>query len=288
MGCSRSTTLSVAAGGGGSVEGRVLQARDDIFEEELFYEIVREARVLGSQGVTTQQNLVRLPIMDEKDVMLDFVDYSSDGEWEDKGPDLRHGEGDDLAEGLSHLIHILLSYSHRQNLRRRTQIPPPLMPRKRHVPEYQLLRPVMAYLQHSSRVQWLQSFLTDLFKSTGGYSVAPFSSAREENLWSPRVESLVEQLILQPLESTVTCDLTSRFKPDTAAAASFELKIHTSLSGPPFGTRYDFSVSVPSRYNVRPFLRVASKEDASAVITHLAELEQQSTPGRKDPTRPRQ
>lgn len=251
-----------------SVEGRILQARDNIFEEELFHELVREARVMASQGVTTRQNLIQLPVSDEQNILLDLVDVDA----QDSPPDDAEPASDRdnvLAEGLAHSVHILLSYAHRQNLRRRTQIPPPLTPKKKYVPEYQLLRPAMAYLQHHSHVIWLQSFLRDIYdvvKSSGlncGYTAAPFSSVKVSRTDSstPRVEAIVEQF-LHPLESTFSSTLVAR-------NSSFKVKIRTNLSGPPFGTNYDFSISMPNFPDVKPPARVGLKDDAAAIVTHL-------------------
>lgn len=252
-----------------SAEGRILQARDSIFEEELFYELVREARVMASQGVTTRQNEVQISVAGERDILLDLVDV----EEEDDAEPVSDYQ-DILAEGLSHLIHILLSYSHRQNLRRRMQIPPPLTPKKKQIPEYQLLRPTMAYLQHSSHVQWLQSFLADIYgvlNSAGlncEYSTALFSSARppqEGTFSTPRAESLIEQL-LQPLETTATSKL-------IVPNSKLMTKIHTNLTGPPFGTNYEFSVNLASFHDIKPTSRIGLRDDLSAIITHMILLD---------------
>lgn len=263
-----------------SVEGSILQARDNIFEEELFHELVREAKVMANQGVATRQNLVRFPVSDEQDVLLELVDANDDQDplGETAAP---LGQDDVLAEGLAHLIHVLLSYAHRQNLRRRTQIPPPLTRTKRHTGEYQLLRPLMAYLQHECHRRWVQSFLQEtcaVVTSSGlncKHTAIPFSSLkapRNNNHHHPpasRVESLIEQL-LRPLKSTFT---TSLHSPNS----SFKVTITTNLSAPPFGTNYDFSVNFPRFSDIQPPPRVALEDDAAAVMTHFFLLDIIST-----------
>jgi hypothetical protein len=131
-----------------------MHARDTLYEEELFYELVREARMLGPYGVTTRQNLIRFPVSEEQEVMLDLVDADQEDEATDESHDV-------LANSIGHSIRILLTFAHRQNLYRRTQPPPPISQRRRHTPEYLLLRPVLVYLQHNSHVRWFESFLKE-------------------------------------------------------------------------------------------------------------------------------
>lgn len=139
---------------GDSIESRILQARDTLYEEELFYELNREARVMASHGVTTLHNLIQFEISEGLYIMFDLVDLDELSDQADS--ETRTHEHDILAEAVAHALRILLAYSHRQNLRRRTQIPPPLTPKKRPVPEYPLLRPIAAYLQHSHHVRSLE------------------------------------------------------------------------------------------------------------------------------------
>ena len=57
-----------------TIESRILQARDTLYEEELFHELVREARATANYGVTTRQNLIRIPASDKLEILLDLVD----------------------------------------------------------------------------------------------------------------------------------------------------------------------------------------------------------------------
>ncbi|BDD62697.1 hypothetical protein MAP00_007657 [Monascus purpureus] len=267
-GCSKLHKSAVSSNMG-SVEGHILQARDNIFEEELFHELVREARVMAGQGVTTRQNLVQFPVSGEQEILLDLVDADS-GE---DGPVPSSQQNSMLAEGLSHFIHILLSYSHRQNLYRRMQIPAPLTSKRKRVPEYHLLRPSMAYLQHNFHLQFLQSFMKDIHatvKSSGllcGYTSTPFSSVElpGDDISRPRAEALVGQF-LRPLESVFSSDLVT-------PGSSLKVHIRTNLSGPPLGTNYDFSIRLSKFPDVQPPSRVGLKDDAAAVITHLMLLD---------------
>ena len=253
-----------------SVERTILQARDTVYEEELFHELMREARIMGSQGVTTRQNLVRVPISEEQEVLLDLVDAddapANDGEMEST-------EHSVLADAVSHSIRILLAYAHRQNLRRRTLPPPALSNKRRHTPEYQLLRPVMAYLQHSAHVRWLESFLNDIYRvlRAAGFQcdfhAVPFSSVSLPRMHPavPKVEGLVQQFLM-PFESTFSGHLVT-------PESSFKVKIRTNPAAPPFGTQYDISVDLPHHPDVQPPSRVGLQSDAAAAITHVFKLD---------------
>jgi mediator of RNA polymerase II transcription subunit 17 len=267
-GCSKQRPASDKAE---SIESRILQARDTVYEEELFHELVREARILGGQGVTTRQNLVQFSVSEEQQVLLDLVDDEQGSPAEDEIQS--SNEHDMVADALAHSIRILLAYAHRQNLRRRTQVPPPLIPKRRQTTEYQLLRPVMAYLQHSSYVRWLESLLKDVqkvLKSAGitcDFTATPFSSLsfKRSNGALPKVEALVQEFLL-PYESTFTGQLIT-------PQSSFRVKVRTNVASPPFGTHYDVSVNMPQYPDVRPPNRIGLQDEAASVLTHLMMLD---------------
>lgn len=252
-----------------TIESRILQARDTVYEEELFYELIREARAIASFGVTTRQNLIKVPASDELEILLDLVDADEDNSQPEHDITQR---GTTLAEGLAHTIRILLAYAHRQNLRRRTQLPPPLTPKARSVPEHHLLRPALAYIQHMSNVHWLQSLLKDLFgvlQSAGldppPYTANVFSTGRQGSSGAPIVETLVGKF-LTPFESTFSGNLMT-------PRGSFSITIRTNLSSPPFGTSFDVSFNMPKYPDLKSPGHLSQKEEVEAAITHLLLLD---------------
>ncbi|GMG04974.1 unnamed protein product [Aspergillus oryzae] len=251
-------------------ERQALGARDTVYEEELFHELVREARILGSQGVTTRQNLVQFPVSEEQEVLLDLIDSDQISPENDVVSSNEHAV---VADALAHAIRILLAYAHRQNLRRRTQLPTPLTPKRRQTPEYQLLRPVMAYLQHSSHVRWLESLLNDInqiLKSAGitcDFTATPFSSLSLRRTISglPKVEALVQEFLL-PYESTFSAQLVT-------PQSSFRVKVRTNVTTPPLGTHYEISVNMPQYPDVRPPNRIGLQDEAASILTHFVLLD---------------
>lgn len=256
--------------GDGTIEDRILQARDTVYEDELFHELVREARAIASFGVTTRQNLIQIPASDNLEILLDLVDTDEDTSEHEHSISQ---QGISIAEGLAHTIRILLAYAHRQNLRRRTQLPLPLTPKKRPVPEHQLIRPALAYIKHMSQVRWLQSLLEDLFgvlKSAGleppAYTARIFSTGMQSHSSpAPAVENLVGQF-LTPLLSTFNGKiLTPR--------GSFSIAIHTNLSSPPFGTTFEVSFNMPKYPDLESPGKLSHREEVEAAITHLLLLD---------------
>ncbi|KAJ5773757.1 Mediator complex subunit Med17 [Penicillium paradoxum] len=253
----------------GKIESRILRARDTVYEEELFYELVREARAIASFGVTTRQNLIKIPASTDIEILLDLVDADEDNSQPEH--EITQ-QGTSLAEGLAHTIRILLAYAHRQNLRRRTQLPPPLIPKARSIPEHQLLRPALAYIQHMYHVDWLQSLLKDLFGVLRSAGLEPpahttnVSSTKGQKISAAStVETLVEKF-LTPLQSTFSGKLlTDR--------VSFSIVIRTNLSSPPFGTSFDVSFNMPQYLDLKSPGHLSQREEVEAAIAHLLLLD---------------
>ena len=267
-GCSKLSRFM--AGNGDSIEDRILQSRDTLFEDELFHELSREARVIGNMGVKTRQNLIQFEFTEGEEIMLDMVDL--DEIFKQADSDTRSYEYDVTANAVAYCIRILLTYAHRQNLRRRKQTPPPLSPKKRPLPEYLLLRPVAAYLQHNSHVRALDCFLGEIYRtlrSAGlecGYSAGLFSSMKfaPNSDTASTAESLVEEF-LAPLESSFSGTIVT-------AASTFSVKIRTNLSSPSPGTEYEFSINLPDFPHTQPPSRMGLKAEVEAFIIHLITL----------------
>lgn len=252
-----------------TIESRILQARDTVFEEELFYEMFREARAIAGLGVTTRQNLIQIPASDDLEILLDLVDVDENNLQFDHGISQ---QGSSLAQGLGHTIRILLAYAHRQSLERRTQLPLPLVPKKRPVPEHHLLRPALAYIQHMFHVQSVQSMLDDLFgvlKSAGlnpqAYTSKVFSPGQGQQSQPPTVEGLVESF-LKPLKSTFEGELLT-------PRGSFTISICTNLSSSPYGTSFNLTLEMPKYPDLKSPGRLSQQEEVEAAITHLLLLD---------------
>ncbi|KAJ5798596.1 Mediator complex subunit Med17 [Penicillium pulvis] len=254
-----------------SIEHRILQARDSVFEEELFHELVREARSMASSGVTTRQNLIQVPASEDLEILLDLVDADDETLDADEDPTATDKI---FADGLAHSMRILLAFAHRQNLRRRTQMPPPLTSKKRTTPEYHLLRPALAYFQHLAQLRQLESFVRDIYGvlRSSGLDIPDLTTKTFTNGPPPPssssatpLEALVQK-ILMPIESVLRGNLST---PDTF----FSVKIRTNLSAPPFSTHYDVSLNFPTFSDVKSPGHLALRAEVEAAVTHILLLD---------------
>lgn len=241
-----------------SVEHRILQARDSLFEEELFQELNREARSMAGCGVTTRQNLIQVPVINDVELLVDLVD--DDVAEDPQGPDNL------LADGLAHSLRLLLAFAHRRNLHRRTQVPSPSSTKRRPTPEYSLIRPALAYLQHVSHVRWLEAFLNDIqgvLRASGleipEYTTKRFS--RRASTSPPTLETLVGQF-LTPIESVFQGDLLT-------SHSWFHIAVRTNLSAPPFGTQFDVAFAIPNLSNLKSPGLLGLESEVESAIAHV-------------------
>lgn len=135
------------------VETLLLRARNSIYDEELYHELHREARILTNQGVRSNDGEISILHDYDKQIVIDLVPSQSD---EDFQPE------NNLCAGIALSLRILLSHAHRQNLRRRIQPPPPLREGKMPRPTYAILAPVLEHVQHDLQLKSITRLLRDL------------------------------------------------------------------------------------------------------------------------------
>lgn len=155
-----------------SIESLILEARNTIYEEELWQELHRESRLLANQGVRVVGTEIWCPMTSRKNIVLDLVPIEAENF------KFRNDDNDEAAaEMISLALHLLLSHSHAQNLRRRSQMPPPITSRPPPNVPYSLLRPILARFHHESIVSSLTDLLNPLTKALNcaGVSDAQFS-----------------------------------------------------------------------------------------------------------------
>ncbi|CAD6592709.1 MAG: RNA polymerase II mediator complex subunit [Alectoria sarmentosa] len=229
--------------GDNSVTKEILKARNSIFDEELHHELHREARNLVNQGVRCIGGSVLLPYETNNQIEIDLVSL------EDEDLEVPTGDGT-IADAIALSLRILLSHAHRQNLQRRSQIPPPLREAKPPRPIYALLKPVIEHIQHQSQVASLTRFLSTLHQTLSAarlpFSFNPPSSPHSLSTLSttsahPK-KSMVEtllQTLTSPLHSTTTLHLPTA--PTTAV-----IDIHTTLLPPHYSTTFTLTIHASS------------------------------------------
>ena len=172
----------------GPVESRILQARNTSFASELWQELTREARTLMSSGVRMEDDTITCPFTKNKTLILDLVSL------EDTCTPPPHPD-DKIAEGVCLALHLLLTYAHRGNHHRRTKPPAPLRATEKHIPEYSLIRPLLARLSHQRSIELVNELLDPL---VGILSSAGFSASYVQEFGGP-----TPNLSIAPTERTI-------------------------------------------------------------------------------------
>lgn len=145
-----------------SIQAQVRKARDSIFEQELWHELLRESRDLVAYGIVTQDYSIHVPLSPTKAVLLKFAADSD----EVQSPFASNEDGK-VANTICIAIHLLLSNSHRQRLRQRSQPPQPISAENHGnltALPCTLLRPVIAHLYHQMATSSLHSILSMITK----------------------------------------------------------------------------------------------------------------------------
>lgn len=248
-----------------AVEQEVLQARNSLFEEELFHEANREARSMANLGVISGHDSITFDLPEKKRVELRLQRLEDSAA---TSPGL--GTMNDTAEAIALSLRLLLTRAHRKNFERRTRPPPPMPNKPRQTPEYALLRPIMALLQHRQYVDSLNTWLSDLLRPlqvaglTTSLSSMPLlsieQSLRADPQRSENGQWALAESLTGMLESSVEIQLPS--------AQKLDIKLR-SLMGPPlWGT--EFVVSEIAWPSIRlPASRYTMIDDCQTAIAQI-------------------
>lgn len=263
-----------------SVEKTILQSRDTLFEEELFHELTRESRVLVSSGVTAHKDLIEFEYETGEQILLDLVDLDDFKPGKEANSAENTGLNNTEAEAIAHALRILLSFAHRQNLRRRSQFPPPLTNQKRPTPQYQILRPILSYMQHDAHVRSLQSFLQDVYQvlNSAGlpskYTTSKFSSLQFNHSKIDHSSTAVEILLgqfMEPLESRFTGSMAN-------PSSTYNIRIHTTMPDTSsrqlaLGTDYELTIRLPNYPYTQPPSRIGLRHEVELLLLRLFTLD---------------
>lgn len=186
-----SSIIPKAAAENGPVESLILEARNTIFAEELWQELNRESRALGSWGIKSNDDTLICPLSESKRIIFDLVPLGKSAS-RPSGPD------DRTAEGISISFRLLLNYAHRQSHHRRTKPPPMITGEKRTLQPYNLFRSFLTRLQHQETVTQLQNLLKPLCRALGLAALKPTPSySLKYTIWPlPDQVSIPEQVLM--------------------------------------------------------------------------------------------
>jgi mediator of RNA polymerase II transcription subunit 17 len=254
-----------------NIDQQITEARDSLFEEELFYEISREARSIANQGITTRGQHIEIALDAHSKLSLLF------GE-EHENDESTSSEDKETAEFVGTSLRLLLNAMHEQNLARRSQRPPVMTLKPRPVPEYALIRPLLAHLRHRTQLTALWTYCdaqTQPFTKAG----LPVAIRAEESsagvFKSLKIESSATTLAELMLPAKTALEVT------LAGERRLQVGLATFLGAPLFGSRFETSkvdfdfASVPSSHHetfeaFTSFIRHVLLLDLVAHIASLA------------------
>jgi mediator of RNA polymerase II transcription subunit 17 len=246
------------------VSQQITDARDGIFEEELFFEICREARLAANQGVVIRSQTVEATIGNDLKILLDYTEESTSRDRES------HENSDStIAEFIGLSMRLLLTAAHERNLIRRTQPPPPITIKPRSIPEYAILRPVLAHLRHRAEVRTFRESCDTLVLplQKAGLAVGiGHGDLHAKVTHSPNTErhSAVVSDLLRPAKSS--------FKINLATGRQLDVDISTLLGPPLFGSRFETS-EVDFAFSRVPLSRHETRGAALSAVRHILTLD---------------
>jgi len=238
-----------------TIEDQISQARDALFEEELFYELGREARSAANFGITTQPGIIEADIEDGYKVRLSLQDFA-----QPEAGDATRSDTE-LARYVSLVLRMLLSNAHQRSLARRSQPPDVMGLTPRNVPEYPLFRPVIAQLRHRAACASLLRYCTQELQPLQRAGIL-VNAAYSETSERPAADmSPVSRFSLDQVQKPEKSKLLLRL-----ISGQVSIGITTLLGAPTWGTRYQ--VFVGGQEGGRPSPRLTLLPEVKDAIIH--------------------
>jgi len=204
------------------LEDKLVQAQEALFQEELFNEASKEARLLANMGVKARSSSIEFSVSDQCSVAVSYA----------KQPLERPPESqvdDELAEFVGNGLRLMLVAEHQQrHLQRAEHKPPPMSQNPRSAAEYALLRPVISLLRHHSEISPLLGTVENYKASlqlAGLHLSVEHQSSAHTGLPPFAVQALRRVVVSQTIIALPSQE-------------SVSIKVETHLAAPWFGTQF--------------------------------------------------
>ncbi|KAK3372018.1 subunit 17 of mediator complex-domain-containing protein [Podospora didyma] len=207
------------------LEDRVKEARNSIFEQELWHELNREGRGLTGHNVRLEKSAVTFIASPTRTVSFQLVDLEDN----DNAAPAKSRPEDDKAETINLTLHLLLINAHRQNVAGRYAQQAPKAKRGP-PPPYSLLLPIITYYKHEKIVEQCMEFFSafvGVLRSAGLEASCVMTEAPITQLPEAKPSELLARGLLRP--SDIQFDLT--------ITPSSRVRILTKAN-PTYGTRF--------------------------------------------------
>lgn len=242
-----------------SVDRLMTIARDSLFEEELFFEVLREARILLSYDVKVKGSTVIIPLRSRESQHgrdgEDFKSYISVELVSSEQAVSANQQllSDTLSQSIALGLRLFLCFAHRNILWTRSQPPPPLTDRPRRSAPLPLLRPLINHLKHFLSVDALTALLRAVSRIlTGAGLRAKFTLDYESSLiqMADSIKTVKSadsaagntlHTLISPLNAIAKLQLPS--STDVTAPRAITILIRTHAAPPTYGSQ--FAVQYP-------------------------------------------
>lgn len=253
-----------------TLEARIRNARDSLFDEELFHEMMLESRMLTSLGIAMEgAALCCADSGDENALEVTFEVMRLDQEG--NLPSEEETKNDRLAQAIAHVAGLLLTQAHRERLHKRSEVPAILMEQQNSQPRLQILRPILSFVRHQSAIDQLNTYLHQIEALLAAAKIR--TSVRGAHLALPTtdVNSAEDlcKLLLQPWRS----DSAITIYDDKENGFTVNIDIMTSLSTS-FGAVYILTAPDGHRIDCRNLDELRLSVDpcvASGLATQLGD-----------------
>ncbi|KAF2767623.1 hypothetical protein EJ03DRAFT_365562 [Teratosphaeria nubilosa] len=245
VGVSRTPETDTDAEGQLTLDQRIRHARDSLFDEELYHEMIREARTVSNFGVRmAKEGIIFIPdpTHSDSDSSLETVfQLVSLDEDTTSLPAAAHTENP-LAQTLALAARLLLSRAHREELKKRSEIPPPMSgapPSERE--RLPILRPLMSFLLHRAVLRQTNDYLRrlrSLLTAAGVDSVVQPARLGLADLKDGKTAEALTATLLNTWTATATLTV------EHVLISPIKLQIHLETTlGSAFGTIFSLSSS---------------------------------------------
>ncbi|KAF2487958.1 subunit 17 of mediator complex-domain-containing protein [Neohortaea acidophila] len=139
-----------------TLEARIRYARDSLFDEELYHEMIRESRTITSLGAGMQGSTIEVKLGNGMRMSFDLISLDDSAEANGDGS----SGGDTAAQTVALAARLLLSQAHREQIRARSAVPAPISDKsKEERVVMPILRPIMSPLLHRESLERLNAYI---------------------------------------------------------------------------------------------------------------------------------
>jgi len=261
----------------GELEAVIEQARDSLFDEELFHEMTREARTLLSWGVTVEDDAIHLPIgiadsgtrddaqPSKQAIVLELLPRQAQATTSRTNNTTR-------SDNILLALRTLMTGVYRDRFKARSKAPKPLTDEKFVAPIHHILQPLMTYLKHDYATTMTMQILDKMAALFGSADMNMANSSLRhdldiQELGSSTTISQLMKLLEGPMRSTITLDL-----PITGRHI---IQVLTQMSAPVYGTTFTISTATSFRTATKSVSNIRNSTDLELHIAKLCQTSAQ-------------